>query len=60
MNRKSVLVVVALVVVAIGFLVIRDPVGAAGAVRQGWALVTGALAVVADSLSTFIRHLLQG
>lgn len=60
MDRKSVLVVVALAVIAAGYLVIRDPVGAADTVRQGWDMAVAALAAVADSLVTFFRHLFDG
>lgn len=60
MDRKTVLVVVALVVIAMGYLVVRDPVGAAGVVRQGWDLAFNAVATVFESLVTFVRSLLRG
>ncbi|RCW42876.1 hypothetical protein DFQ14_108136 [Halopolyspora algeriensis] len=60
MDRKGVLVVVSLAVIAAGFLVTRDPVGAAETVRRGWDLAVSALAMVADSLVTFLRHLFEG
>lgn len=60
MDRKSTLALTALAVVAVGYLVIRDPVGAAGTVQDGWQLATGALGTVANSFSTFLQHLFQG
>lgn len=60
MDRKTVLVVVALVVIAMGYLVVRDPVGAAGVVRQGWDFAFNAVATVFESLVTFVRSLLRG
>ncbi len=60
MKRKSVLAIGVVTAVALGYLVIRDPVGAAGTVQDGWELTTGALGTVAESFSTFLRHLFQG
>ncbi len=61
MNRKNMLVVagVAAAVVAI-LLVVRDPIGSAGAVRQGWGLLTSAVTAVANSLITFFQHVMRG
>lgn len=58
-DRKSVVVIVVLVVAAVGFLLVRDPVGSAGAVRSGWELLVQAVTVVVNSLITFFHHLVQ-
>lgn len=58
-DRKSVIVLVALAVAAIIFLLVRDPVGAANATRAGWELLIGAVATVVNSVTTFIQHLMR-
>ncbi|MBB5158085.1 hypothetical protein [Saccharopolyspora phatthalungensis] len=57
MNRKTVIAIVALLVVVCGSLLVRDPVGAASAVRSGWDLLIAALTTVVTSLTTFFQHL---
>lgn len=59
MDRKSVLVVTALVGAVAVFLVLRDPVGAAGVVRTGAGMLVHAVTVVVDSLITFVQHLFR-
>ncbi|GAA0530649.1 hypothetical protein GCM10011581_28650 [Saccharopolyspora subtropica] len=60
MNRKGVLVAVALVVVVLGALLVRDPVGAAEVVRSGFDLLVTAISTVGNSLTTFFQHLFAG
>ncbi|RKT88374.1 hypothetical protein SAMN05421805_101185 [Saccharopolyspora antimicrobica] len=57
MNRKPVIAVVVLVVVVCGFLLVRDPVGAATTVQAAWELVITAVSTVFTSLTTFFQHL---
>ncbi|KAA5834533.1 hypothetical protein ABT337_22590 [Saccharopolyspora hirsuta] len=57
MNRKPVIAVVVLVVVVLGFLLVRDPVGAASTVQAAWDLVISAITTVITSLTTFFQHL---
>ena len=61
MNRKSVqlLGAVAAGVAALVF-VVRDPVGSAGAVREGWDLIVAGITAVGNALVTFVRHLFHG
>lgn len=59
MDRRSTLALTVLAAVAVGYLVIRDPVGAAGTVQDGWNLVVGILTTVVRSFSTFLQHLFQ-
>jgi hypothetical protein len=60
MNRKAVIVIVALLVVVCGSLLVRDPVGAADVVRSGWDLLIVAISTMVNSLTTFFQHLFQG
>ncbi|GAB3558513.1 hypothetical protein J2S53_002000 [Actinopolyspora lacussalsi] len=60
MDRRSVLVLVAFAAIAVGYLVVRDPVAAAGAVRQGSLVLFDSVAFVFQSLVTFVRHLFEG
>ncbi|MGI8305464.1 hypothetical protein [Saccharopolyspora hattusasensis] len=60
MDRKAVIVVVALVVVVLGSLLVRDPVGSADAVRSGFDLLVSAISAMANSLTTFFQHLFAG
>lgn len=57
MDRKSVIVVVALVVLVAGFLTVRDPVAAAETVRTTWDLLASGVNAVVGALSTFFEHL---
>ncbi|MER7012688.1 hypothetical protein ABT324_14815 [Saccharopolyspora sp. NPDC000359] len=57
MNRKPVIAVVVLVIVVLGFLLVRDPVGAASTVQAAWDLVISAVTTVISSLTTFFQHL---
>ncbi|GAA4615914.1 hypothetical protein [Saccharopolyspora hordei] len=57
MNRRPVIVVVVLVVIVCGFLLVRDPVGAATAVQTAWDLLVTAIGTVIESLTTFFQHL---
>ncbi|GAA4882456.1 hypothetical protein [Saccharopolyspora cebuensis] len=59
-NRKAVLGIVAVAVVVGGFLMIRDPVGAAAAVRGAWDVLLTAVSAVFRSLTTFFQHLFEG
>ncbi|MDR7300050.1 hypothetical protein [Haloactinomyces albus] len=60
MDRKSALVLSALAVVVVGFLVVRDPIGAADTVHRGWDLLVGTLTMITEALTTFFRHLFAG
>ncbi|WP_019853358.1 hypothetical protein [Actinopolyspora mortivallis] len=60
MDRRSVLVLVACAVLAVGYLVVRDPVGSAGLVRQGATMLFDSVVFVLQSLVTFVRHLFAG
>ncbi|MGP4016181.1 hypothetical protein [Saccharopolyspora sp. 5N708] len=60
MNRKAVIVIVALLVLVGGSLLVRDPVGAASVVRAGWDLLIAAITTMVNSLTTFFQHLFQG
>lgn len=53
------IVIGALVLVALVFLLVRDPVAAAAFVRGGWDLGTNTVATVVASLSTFFQHLFR-
>ena len=59
MNRRSVLVLVALVGCVAVFLMLRDPVGAAGVVRAGWGMLVSGVTTVVESAITFLRHLFR-
>ncbi|NHD18039.1 hypothetical protein [Actinopolyspora sp. BKK1] len=60
MDRRSVLILVAFAVVAVGYLVVRDPVGAADIARQGATVLFDSVSFVFQSLVTFVRHLFEG
>ncbi|ASU79650.1 hypothetical protein CDG81_16800 [Actinopolyspora erythraea] len=60
MDRRSVLVLVAFAAIAVGYLVVRDPVAAAGTVRQGSVMLFDSVAFVFQSLVVFVRHLFGG
>ncbi|NYH79970.1 MULTISPECIES: hypothetical protein [Actinopolyspora] len=60
MDRKSVLILVAFAGIAVGYLVVRDPVGAAGIARQGATVLFDSVSFVFQSLVTFVRHLFAG
>ncbi|WP_175455164.1 hypothetical protein [Actinopolyspora saharensis] len=54
------LILVAFAVVAVGYLVVRDPVGAADIARQGATVLFDSVSFVFQSLVTFVRHLFEG
>lgn len=61
MNRKNLATVAgAVVVVAVLVLVVRDPIGAANAVREGWGVATTGVGIVFNALATFLRQLFSG
>lgn len=57
MDRKTTVVIVVLVVGVAGFLLVRDPVGAADTVRNFWDVLVGLISKVASSLTTFLKQL---
>lgn len=59
-DRRSVLILVAFAVTAVGYLVVRDPVEAAGIARQGATVLFDSVSFVFRSLVTFVRHLFAG
>ncbi|GAB2749258.1 hypothetical protein GCM10027174_24550 [Salinifilum aidingensis] len=59
MDRKGVVVIVVLAVLVVGFLVVRDPVNAAGVVRNGWEALLSLVRTIGSALVTFFQHLAQ-
>ena len=61
MNRKNLAAVAGvIVVVAVLVLVVRDPIGAANTVREGWGMLVTGVSVVFNALATFLRQLFAG
>ena len=61
MNQKNVATVAGVIgLVLVLVLVVRDPIGAANAVRQGWSMLTAGVSVLFNALATFLRQLFSG
>lgn len=60
MNRRGVAVVAVVIGAVAVFWMVRDPIGAADVVRQGWSMLTQAVGAVITGLGTFVRHLFRG